>query len=166
LKIEKFGNMARIRPQGRKNFTVQEANATLPLVRAIAEDLVRLSREVIERRERLSVLLGGSPRSPNDPYREELAQIEEELEKDRRHLREFVEELRQLGVEARSVTEGLIDFPAMLEGRQVYLCWKLGEPEVLYWHEPGGDLNSRQPLAAGSVAEDGLPANGTNSAHS
>lgn len=144
-------------PQHRKNFTAEQANAALPLVRAIVQDLAQLAREVIERRERLSLLLNGHRRDPNDPYREELLQIEEELDKDNRRLREFVEELRQLGLEPKSITEGLVDFPAVIDGREVYLCWKLGEPEVLHWHESDAGFEGRQPLAAGTVAGEGLP---------
>lgn len=136
----------------RRTFTVQQANAALPLVRAIVRDLVEASREVMERRERLSYLIGGRSRNRHDPYREELAQIEEELEKDSRQLREYVEELRQLGVEPKGATEGLVDFPTLVDGRLVYLCWQLGESEVLYWHEHDAGFAGRQPLTAEALA--------------
>ncbi len=131
-----------------KTFTLQEANATLPLVRAIVSDLVHLARDVVERRQRVSALTAGRPRDAQDLYHQELAQIEEELEKDSRQLEEYVEELRQLGVEPKSATDGLVDFPAVLDGRAIYLCWKLGEPEVLFWHDLDAGFRGRQPLAA------------------
>jgi hypothetical protein len=129
-----------------KLFTPEEANASLPLVRAIVDDLQRLCREVIERRQRLSFLLERRPAAGRDPYQEELSQIEEELERDAVRLQEYVGELRQLGVEPKSPAEGLVDFPAMLDGRLVYLCWKLGEPEVFYWHDLDAGFQGRQPL--------------------
>jgi len=132
-------------------FTVEQANAMLPLVRAITTDLAELSREVIDRRERLS-RLSGSRQQSRDPYAEEVAQIEDELEKDRGRLQGFVEELRQLGVEPKNGPDGLIDFPAMIDGRLVYLCWKLGEAEVLHWHELEAGFAGRQSLTA-SAAE-------------
>jgi hypothetical protein len=144
------------RPGSRKTFTVQEANATLPLVRAIVADLSNLSREVAERRERLSLLLGGHRLGLNDPYHEELLQIQEELDKDSRRLQEYVEELRGLGVEPK--TEGLVDFPTVLDGRKAYLCWKLGEGEVRHWHETDAGFHDRRPLTADSgVGEDLIP---------
>jgi len=143
----------------RKLFTVEKANSVLPLVRAITTDLARLSREVIERRERLALLSAGRSAAAKDPYSEELAQIEEELEKDGEQLQAYVEELRELGVEPKSGPEGLVDFPAMIDDRLVYLCWRLGEPEVLYWHELDGGFQGRQSLVAGSVSE-GPAANG------
>ena len=137
----------------RKIFTVEQANAVLPLVRSITRDLAQLSQEVIERRERLALLSGGRTTAAKDLYSEELAQIEEELEKDSQRLHAYVEELRELGVEPKNGPEGLIDFPAMMDGRLVFLCWKLGEPEVLHWHELEAGFAGRQALTAGSVPD-------------
>jgi hypothetical protein len=59
-----------------------------------------------------------------------------------------------LGVEPKG-GDGLVDFPALWDGRLVYLCWKLGEPEVLYWHEIDAGFAGRQPLTADSVGTGG-----------
>jgi len=138
----------------RKLFTVEQANAALPLVRAITADLARLSSEVVDRRERLSALLAGRERSDRDLYGQELAQVEEDLKRDVERLQEYAEELRELGVDPKNFPEGLVDFPAVMEGRPVYLCWKLGEPEVLHWHDVDAGFSGRQPLTAGSTAGD------------
>ena len=139
--------------EGRKIFTVETANAALPLVRAIVSDLAELSREVVDRRERLALLLAGRERGAQDLYGEELSQIEEELEKDSRRLQEYVGELRDLGVEPKNGPEGLVDFPALIDGRPVYLCWKLGEPEVLHWHDLDAGFRGRQSLTAGAAPD-------------
>jgi hypothetical protein len=139
----------------RKLFTVEQANAALPLVRAITSDLVRMSREVLERRDRLALLSAGRAAGAKDLYSEELAQIEEELDKDSQQLQAFVDELLALGVEPKSAPEGLVDFPSMMDDRLVFLCWKLGESEVLHWHELDAGFRGRQSLTAGSLAGDG-----------
>jgi len=136
-----------------KLFTVEEANRMLPLIRAIARDLAELSAEVGERRDRLKWLRSGRKRSADDPYSSEVAQIEEELEKDAARLNDYVQELHDLGVEPKGLMEGLVDFPAEMDGRIVYLCWKLDEPEVLYWHEIADGFAGRQPLTADSLAD-------------
>ncbi|NQU22374.1 MAG: DUF2203 domain-containing protein [Candidatus Nealsonbacteria bacterium] len=135
----------------RRVFTVDEANAALPLVRAIVSDLAEVTRELLERRQRLSLLIDGRDADADDPYRAELLQVGERLEEDGRCVRQYVEELLQLGVEPTSGPEGLVDFPSMMDGRPVYLCWKLGEPEVLYWHERDAGFRERQPLPANVV---------------
>jgi hypothetical protein len=133
-------------------FTVEDANRMLPLVRAIARDWVELTDSVVERRERISRLTAGRNLSADDPYGQELRHSEAELEKDLKRLRGYVEELRQLGVEAKQ--GGLIDFPSMIDGRIVYLCWQPTEPEILYWHELDAGYAGRQPLTAGAAAGD------------
>ena len=134
------------RPVHRKIFTPAEANATLPLVSAIVSDLVVLSRELTERRQRLALLQEGKASHPHDPYHEELVQVQKDLEKDTLQLRDYAAELKALGIEPKSGTEGLVDFPALLDGRKVYLCWKLGESQVLFWHDLEAGYAGRQPV--------------------
>ena len=136
----------------RKFFTVEEANAMLPLVRAIVTDLANLSHEVIERRRRLSFLFSGRDPGNGDMYHQELVQVEKDLEKDSRRLQEYFEELRELGVEPSHGPEGIVAFPSLLDGRGVRLSWKLGEPEVVYWHESNAGYRQRRPLGADRVA--------------
>jgi hypothetical protein len=135
-----------------KKFTVEEANATLPLVRAITRDLVELSQEVAERELRLAELVGGRKLRAGDPYADELLESTKGIEKDMARLQGFVDELRELGVEPKSALDGLIDFPSRLDGRQVYLCWKLGEPELMYYHERDAGFAGRKPLPAAVAA--------------
>jgi hypothetical protein len=148
-------------PSPKKQFTVEQANAMLPLVRAITRDLVALSRDVLDRQERIDHLTSGREMEAGDPYEDELSQVKQELEKDRRRLREYASELEQLGVTVRSATDGVVDFPSKLEGRRVSLCWKIGEAEVLHWHEVDGNFDDRQLLAAASMAGEDHGDNGS-----
>jgi len=138
-------------------FTIDQANAMLPLVRAITSDLAVLAKDVVERRHRLALLTSGRDFKPGDPYSDELAQMESDLERDATRLQEYVDELRELGVEPKGAVEGLVDFPCRLEGRLALLCWKLGEPEILYWHDLESGFGGRQPLTAGSVSGGYVP---------
>jgi hypothetical protein len=139
----------------RKLFTVEQANQVLPLVRSIVKDLVELSREVIERRQRVSELMAGRGSQGSDVYSQELSQVEQELERDAEQLQEYITELRSLGVEPKSGPDGLVDFPSIMDGREVYLCWKLGESEVLHWHELEAGFAGRLPLVAESSSGSG-----------
>jgi hypothetical protein len=134
-------------------FTVEQANATLPLVRAITADLVQLARDVIDRRQRLVQLTAGRKLKEGDPYADELLQVQEELDGDLRRIQSYADELVQLGVEPKGATEGLVDFPSVLDGRPVYLCWKLGEREVMYWHELDAGYAGRKLIAKAHVGE-------------
>ena len=111
-----------------KVFTVEEANARLPLVRVIVQDLMKLAVEVTDRKDRLNMLARGRSSNTSDVYQSEVEQIEQELEKDTERLNGFLRELLDLGVEPKSAIEGLVDFPALIDGKLAYLCWKFDEP--------------------------------------
>lgn len=127
-------------------FTVAQANASLPLVRAITGDIVELTGSMIERRERLQYLKSGREDAPDDMYSDELDDMERLLEADAERLQDLVEELADLGVELKSLPDGLIDFPSIRDGRRIYLCWKYDEPQVEYWHELDAGFSGRQEI--------------------
>jgi hypothetical protein len=130
----------------KKYFTAEQANAALPLVRAIVQDVVQLARDLRERQDRLSRV---PPRDQlGEAYREEVQQAHDEFERDRERLLEYEQELRSLGVELKDYYTGLVDFPCWMDGREVYLCWRLGEPEIGFWHELDAGFAGRQKLKA------------------
>ena len=135
----------------KQHFTVAEANRRLPLVRAVVQDIVRLYGDVRERKERLDRLRSGRKRDGHDPHGEELEQVEEELQKDVGRLQAYVAELNELGAELKDPERGLIDFRSMMDGREVYLCWLLGEEEIGWWHELHAGFAGRQSLLEGSI---------------
>ena len=128
-----------------KLFTPEQANAMLPLVRAIVSDLVTLSQEVYERRQRLARLTKGRELG-DDPYAEELVEMERELDRDGERIRGYAKELQDLGVELKDPFTGLVDFPWERDGRTVYLCWQFDEAEVGHWHELDAGFGGRCPL--------------------
>jgi len=140
---------------GKRFFTVAEANNTLPLVRAIVQDITTLAHELRERHERLTRLRPNDRFRLSDAHEEELQQVRAELQRGQEKMEEYVRELAQLGVELKDYFTGLVDFPSLMNGRLVYLCWRLGEPEVAYWHELDAGFAGRQKLQgrARSTAE-------------
>ena len=135
----------------RKYFTVEEANRALPLVKMIVGDIVRQFQTVSELRQRLSLVVNEHRRPTSDPYSEELAQSQSELGAEELQLEQYIDELTVLGVELKG-PDGLCDFYAMKDGREIYLCWRLGEPEVQHWHELNAGVAGRQPLHASPAA--------------
>jgi hypothetical protein len=129
-----------------KYFTIEEANRALPLVKVIVGDIVRQWQTVDELEKRLSQIRRRDPkRAAGDPYLEEVAQSQAEFEAEVDRLKEYVEELEKLGVELKG-RDGLCDFHSLRDGKEVYLCWRLGEPEVAFWHELDAGFAGRRPL--------------------
>lgn len=126
-----------------RTFTVDEANRSLPLVRRIVEDLVRdhhLWEEKVREFELATV--GSSPEHPD--VIAELLQVEaQRLAKD---IESYIAELNDLGVICKGMNIGLVDFRGQMDGRDVFYCWKLGEPAVMYWHEVDAGFVGRQRL--------------------
>jgi hypothetical protein len=135
----------------RRYYSVEEANKTLPLVRAIVSDIVKQWQVVNELKQRLSAVLSERKARPTDPYSEELAHTEQELDAEEEKLSAYIEELTKLGVELKG-PDGLCDFWSIMDGREIYLCWRLGEPEVMHWHELNAGVAGRKPLATHASA--------------
>jgi hypothetical protein len=125
-------------------FTVEHANRTLPLVRKIVEDVVRQHRVWRETILELDLVTSAA-------QAEETRQRAEALERQAlalaRELDGYQRELEQLGIQLNDRRLGLVDFPSEIGGRNVLLCWRLGEPEVQYWHELDAGYAGRQPLS-------------------
>lgn len=128
----------------KKLYSVAEANATLPLVRTIVRDITVLAADLRERFDRITAMQNAG--KPDRARQEELQALIDNFERDQDKLQGFVDELQDLKIELKDLFIGLIDFRARRGGREVYLCWKLGEPEVAHWHELDAGFAGRQKL--------------------
>ena len=63
-----------------------------------------------------------------------------------RLIEERIQPIHERGILVKSIQQGLVDFPSIREGREVYLCWHAGEREILSWHEVDAGFAGRQPL--------------------
>ncbi len=141
-------------------YTLDRANTRLPEVRTILEDLRARRTELIGLRDRLHVAsqaqvpdVGrslvddalteagdhGAPQSP----RVLAARIQAVIDQ----MQAAVERLDAWDVTLRDIETGLVDFPALVAGRQVWLCWRLGEGDVAWWHELATGIAGRRPLS-------------------
>lgn len=126
----------------KRYFTVEQANKMLPLLRSIVRDIIESAADLQRRQEQLA---RGNDGEETDYYAEERLSLRREVERGAARIEELVDELRELGVELKG-WDGLVDFPALLEGREIYLCWKYGEPEVAHWHEIDAGFAGRRKL--------------------
>lgn len=132
--------------QPKRLFTVDEANRTLPLVQRIARDVVAAFGRAKQARDQLEDRLGRTGGSLDAQYSDEVMALQDTFQQAQQDLLGFAGELDQLGVLLKGVDVGLVDFPAKIDGKVVFLCWKLGEPAVEYWHEIDSGFLGRQPL--------------------
>ena len=137
-----------------KFFSVEEANRSLPLVRAIVGDIVRQFEVVNEHKQRLIALknLQRRPGGVAEAQAEETVQGQAALEGEEAQLVAYMEELARLGIKFKGF-DGLCDFPSLRDGREVYLCWRLGEADVRFWHEVNAGFAGRQPVDPSAVVD-------------
>jgi hypothetical protein len=126
-----------------KLFTPEQATQMLPLVRRIVEDIVTSVGRWRERIRDFELATAAVTSHSPDPR---AASLEREARAIAEEVDRFVRELTALGVELKDYETGLVDFPAERDGRPVYLCWRLGEPKVQFWHEIDAGFVGRRPL--------------------
>ncbi len=133
----------------RKLFTVEQANRMLPLVSRIVQDIVTQYGRWQDRVREFELVTANVRLDRPNPRAEVL---QAEVQEIAREIQGYVDELTELGVELKGFDLGLVDFPGEMGGREVYLCWRLGEPAVEYWHERNAGYAGRQRLSPRAVA--------------
>ncbi len=126
-----------VRPsRPKRRFTLQEANRALPLVRRVVGDVVKAHTEAV-------ALQGGLESASG----KEQVRLQGQLDATMHRLEDFVDELSEIGCDLKDYQTGLIDFIGRHQGRDVCLCWKLGEETIAYWHELDSGFAGRQPAS-------------------
>ena len=121
-----------------RHFTAAEANGLLPTLAPVIERLRDAKDELTD--EEMHAALGEAApgNGGGEPGRTVGVAFLE--------VRKLLLALAEAGVVVKDIDRGLIDFPALLEGREVFLCWELGEDEVGFWHELDAGYPGRRPL--------------------
>lgn len=121
------------------HFTVEEANTLIPtlepLVRQIQAQQTLLGHEYAELEPLGETARHNGGHSRGGPYLGDLARFSR-----------LIEDIQSHGCILKDIAKGLVDFPALKDGREVYLCWMTGEKSVEWWHERESGFDGRQPI--------------------
>lgn len=122
-----------------RTFTVEQANATLPLLSRIVEDVQRTYAQILELRRGLECppQLAGKPHPLEQRYDEAMGR-----------LGGLIDELHAIGVELKDFQKGIVDFPAERYGFPICLCWQQGEERVEHWHGVNEGRSMRRRVEA------------------
>jgi hypothetical protein len=128
-----------------KHYTVQQANEVLPQLTELLLRMQAVGRQQGMVQERIgevtqAVRSNGHHNPIEDPMVTQAAVALDDS------LREGLRQLAEWHIELKDLSSGLVDFPTLREGREVYLCWWLGEDEVAFWHELTTGFAGRQPV--------------------
>jgi hypothetical protein len=130
-----------VTPAHARHYSLEEASALLPRVAELLAKMRQARDRLGDAEAREALDAAGQTNGGGRPGK---VVSEGFLE-----LRESMLELRELEIVLRDLDRGLVDFPSLRDGREVYLCWEEGEPEIGFWHEPDAGFGGRRPLGDG-----------------
>jgi hypothetical protein len=121
-------------------FTLQEASDVLENIRPLMEEIVAISKKIIASQPVIWPVIQRSAGNGGNPTLSKLA-------RDFDHLDDLLHRVQAAGALVKDLATGLLDFPALRDGQEVYLCWKVGEEQIGYWHEVEAGFAGRQPIS-------------------
>ena len=124
-------------------YSIDQADARLPDLTALLDKLRADRGEVASARDELQRF---QTTNGNADHAEELKAREERIRALVYRMERYVSQLVAWDITLRDIETGLVDFPALVNGRQVCLCWRLGEDKVGFWHELDAGFAGRRPL--------------------
>lgn len=122
-----------------RHFSVDEANAILPRVRAIVASVLAARQRMIDAQPEVWPTL---ERAVGNGGSKKAGELVEEFKK----VEDGVKALQNLGILVKDVNTGLLDFPSLRGDREVFLCWRYDEPEVAFWHDLQAGFAGRQAI--------------------
>lgn len=120
-------------------FSLEKANEVLVEIRPMIAELLELRGEILEKQPQAWPVIEKSAGNGG-------GKIASELVRDFNRIDALVRAINATGAILKDVNTGLVDFLAVRDGREVYLCWRYGEPEIQYWHDMEGGFAGRQPI--------------------
>lgn len=132
-------------------FTPTRANSILPQVRSRFADILNQREKILELQSELNLAI------EQDNGHEKFFRVKNQINTSITHMSKQIEELEEMGIMIKSFEEGLIDFAAKRFDEEIWLCWKLGEDKVKFWHRKNEGFIGRKPLSIkGTFDEDNL----------
>ena len=142
-------------------YTIDEANSAIPEVDRILAALRDQRGELIALRDRVVAASPPDDETPSAEVAEQIRLLRLGMQGLIDQMQAGVARLVELDITLRDIATGLIDFPALVSGRPIWLCWRLGETDVGHWHPHDEGFDSRRPLGelpTGSGRGSGSPA--------
>ena len=127
-----------MRHQFKKHYTREEARALLPHVRLWLQRVVQLREEAQKNDERLAQML--------EPGRDLGGPLINRWLRTLADLRDVLLEFQRREIQIKDLERGLLDFPALMEGKEVFLCWEKGEADIEFWHDLDTGYAGREKL--------------------
>lgn len=124
-----------------KFFTLQEANDALHIIRPLMDDVQAIRQKILANQPEAWPAI---EKSAGNGGNKALSRMVDDFEK----LDGLIHQILDTGVQIKDINIGLLDFSAMRDEREVYLCWQYGEGDIAFWHEVDAGYAGRQPIGS------------------
>ncbi len=128
-------------------YAIDEANGALPEVERILAALRDQREELIALRDRVVAAAPPGEERPTPGVAEQIRLLRLGMQGLIDQMQAGVARLVEMDITLRDISTGLIDFPALVSGRPIWLCWRLGEADVAHWHPHDEGYDTRRPLS-------------------
>jgi hypothetical protein len=122
-----------------KYFTPQQANEALISIRLWMDEIQSIRGEILQHQPEIWNVMEKSAGNGGNPTLSRMVKSFDRLDA-------LIHQIQDMGVLIKDINTGLLDFPALRNDREVYLCWKHGEGDITYWHEIEDGFAGRQSI--------------------
>jgi hypothetical protein len=121
-----------------KHYTLEEARALLPRVREWLAEIEQLRKQLKRLDERLGQMVAEGADAGGDSVHKQIKLLAD--------LKDVLQQFERREIQIKDIERGLIDFPAILSGREVFLCWERDEDDIEFWHDLDTGYAGRERL--------------------
>lgn len=127
--------------EARRYFTLEQARAALDVIRPLLTEIMEIRQSILSREPEVWPVVAKAAGNGGSKVASQVAQEFGRLD-------QAVRAILATGALLKDVNTGLVDFPALHEDREIYLCWRYGEETIRFWHEMDAGFSGRQPLSS------------------
>jgi hypothetical protein len=120
-------------------FTLQEANEALVSIRPWMDEIQNIRGEILTHQPEIWSVMEKSAGNGGNPTLSRMVKTFDRLDA-------LIHSIQDMGAIIKDINTGLLDFPALKDGREVYLCWQYGEGDIAFWHEIEDGFAGRQSI--------------------
>jgi len=120
-------------------FSLSEANEVLKVIRPLMDEVQTIRQKILANQPEAWPAI---EKSAGNGGNKALSALVQEFER----LDALIHQILETGVQIKDINLGLLDFSALRNGREVYLCWKYGEEDIAFWHEVDAGFAGRQSI--------------------
>ena len=122
-----------------KYFTLQQANEALASIRPWMDEIQAIRQQILVHQPEIWNVMEKSAGNGGNPTLSRMVKTFDRLD-------ELIHAVQDAGAVIKDINTGLIDFPALRDGREVYLCWRFGEGDIAFWHDIDAGFAGRRSI--------------------